>query len=167
MAKKSRKTKKSATWTLQLTKNNVLTCLLYAVIGLLLIIMKGGSLNVLMTIVGVLFIAVGIVDAIQNKDLVKGLAEIVIGVLVIVFGWLVADIVLLVFGVLLVVKGAAELLQTYKGGLSAILSPLVTIIVGILLIVAKWALMDVMCIIAGIVFLIDAALALFGKKLKK
>ena len=164
MAKKKKKTTK---WQLQLTLNNVLTCLLYAVIGLLLLIMKGGSLSILMTIVGVLFIAIGVIDAIQNKDLVKGIVEMALGLAIIVFGWLIADIVLLVFGVLLIVKGVMELLQTYKSGLAAVLSPLATIVIGILLVVAKWALMDVMCIIAGVIFLINAALALFGKKLKK
>lgn len=169
MATKSKKTKKktNSQWKLQLTTNNVLTCLFYAVIGLLLVIMKGGSLNILMTIVGILFIGIGVIDAIQNKDLVKGIVEMVLGIAIIVFGWLIADIVLLVFGVLLIVKGVMELLNTYKRGIAAVLPPLATIVIGILLVVAKWALMDVMCIIAGIIFLINAALALFGRKLKK
>ena len=169
MATKSKKTKKktNSQWKLQLTMNNILTCLFYAVIGLLLVIMKGGSLNILMTIVGVLFIGIGVIDAIQNKDLVKGIVEMGLGLAIIVFGWLIADVVLLVFGVLLIVKGVMELLNTYKRGLAAVLSPLATIVIGILLVVAKWALMDVMCIIAGVIFLINAALALFGKKLKK
>lgn len=169
MATKSKKTKKKthSQWKLQLTTNNVLTCLFYAVIGLLLVIMKGGSLNILMTIVGILFIGIGVIDAIQNKDLVKGIVEMVLGIAIIVFGWLIADIVLLVFGVLLIVKGVMELLNTYKRGVAAVLSPLATIVIGILLVVAKWALMDVMCIIAGVIFLINAALALFGRKLKK
>ena len=90
MATKSKKTKKktNSQWKLQLTTNNVLTCLFYAVIGLLLVIMKGGSLNILMTIVGILFIGIGVIDAIQNKDLVKGIVEMVLGIAIIVFGWL-------------------------------------------------------------------------------
>ena len=68
MATKSKKTKKktNSQWKLQLTMNNVLTCLFYAVIGLLLVIMKGGALNILMTIVGILFIGIGVIDAIHN-----------------------------------------------------------------------------------------------------
>ena len=169
MAAKSKKTKRKTTnqWKLQLTTNNILSCLFYAVIGLLLLIMKGGSLSILMTIVGILFIAIGVIDAIQNKDLVKGVVEMVLGLAIIIFGWLIADIVLLVFGVMLIIKGVIELLNTYKRGLAAVLSPLATIVIGIVLVVAKWALMDVMCIIAGVIFLINAVLALFGKKLKK
>jgi hypothetical protein len=107
MAAKSKKTKRKATnqWKLQLTTNNILSCLFYAVIGLLLLIMKGGSLSILMTIVGILFIAIGVIDAIQNKDLVKGVVEMVLGLAIIIFGWLIADIVLLVFGVMLIVTG--------------------------------------------------------------
>ena len=167
MAKKQKKTKKTKKLKLNVSLNTVLTSVLYAVIGLLLIIMKGGSLNILMSIIGALFILMGIVDAVKGKDLVKGVIEAVIGIVILIAGWTIADIVLLVFGILLIIKGAMELYNHRKAGTSAILSALVTIVIGILLVVAKWALMDVMCIVAGIIFLINAVLILFGKKLKK
>ena len=152
---------------MDLSTNNILTCAFYAIIGLLLIILQGGSLGILMTIIGVLLIVMGVVEIINNKNLTKGLIELAIGIAIIVCGWLIADIVLLVFGVLLIVMGAMELFNNYKKGFEALISPIITIIVGILLVVAKWALMDVMCIIAGVIFLINAVLVLFGKKLTK
>lgn len=158
---------KMAKTKMDLSTNNILTCLFYAVIGLLLIILQGGSLGILMTIIGVLLIVLGIVDIINNKDLTKGLIELGIGIAIIVCGWLIADIVLLVFGVLLIVMGAMDLFKNFGKGFAALLSPIVTIVIGILLVVAKWALMDVMCIIAGVIFLINAVLVLFGKKLTK
>lgn len=150
-----------------LSLNNILTCVVYAVIGLLLIILKAGSLGILMTIIGALLIVLGVVDMVKNKDLTKGLIEAVVGVAIIVCGWLIADIVLLVFGILLIVKGVMELCKTYKNGFMAMLNPIVTIVVGVLLVVAKWTLMDVICIVAGVIFLVNAILALFGKKLEK
>lgn len=152
---------------LNLSLNNVITCAMYAVIGLLLLILKAGSLGILMTIIGVLLIVGGVVDILGGKDLVKGLVQIAIGVIVIVLGWLIADLVLLIFGILLIVKGAVDLYNNFKAGFAAMLSPIVTVVIGILLVVSKWALLDLICIIAGIVFIVDGVLALFGKSLKK
>lgn len=147
-----------------LVPGNLVTCALYAVIGLLLIILKAGSLNILMTIIGALFIVYGIFE-ILKKNLIQGVVMAVIGAVIIICGWTIAEIVLLIFGILLAVYGVLGIVKNIKAGFPALLSPIVTVVIGVLLIVAKWALMDVMCIIAGVVFLINAVLALFGKKL--
>lgn len=147
-----------------LVPGNLVTCALYAVIGLLLIILKAGSLNILMTIIGALFIVYGIFE-ILKKNFIQGVVMAVIGAVVIICGWTIAEIVLLIFGILLAVYGVLGIVKNIKAGFPALLSPIVTVVIGVLLIVAKWALMDVMCIIAGVVFLINAVLALFGKKL--
>ena len=131
---------------LDLSTNNIINCILFAVIGLLLIILQGGSLGILMTIIGVLFIVMGIFDMIQNKDMTKGIIELVVGIAIIVCGWLIADIVLLIFGVLLIVYGIMEICKNFKNGFMAILSPIILIVIGILLVVAKWALLNVFCI---------------------
>ncbi len=47
------------------------------------------------------------------------------------------------------------------------LPSIVTIVIGVLLVISKWALMDIICIIAGVIFLINAVLTLFGMKLGK
>lgn len=151
---------------LNLSANNIITCIFYAVIGLLLVILKGGSLNILMTIIGALFVILGVVDIFKGK-LINGIVEAVIGVAIIVCGWLIVDIVLLVFGILLIVKGLMEIIKNANAGFNTLLSPIVTVVIGILLVIAKWALMDVMCIVAGVIFLINAVLALFGKSLTK
>ena len=150
-----------------ISTNNIVNCAVYGVIGLLLIILKAGSLGILMTVVGVLLIGLGVLDALKGKDIVKGAVEIVCGLAIIVCGWLIADLVLLILGIVLAIKSAMELAKNYKKGFKANLEPIVTLVIGILLIVAKWALMDTMCVIAGVIFLINAVLALFGKKLSK
>ena len=152
---------------IDLSLNNLLTCAFYAIIGLFLVIMKAGSLGILMTVVGALFIILGVVDILNKKDLVKALVEIVIGIAIIVCGWLIADIVLLVFGIFLIVRGSIDVWNKCKAGFETLLSPIVCIVIGILLVVAKWALMDTMCLIAGIIFLVNAILVLFGKSLAK
>ena len=149
----------------KLSTNAILTAVVYAVVGILLLILKGGSLGILMTVVGALLIVLGIVDIVKEKETVKGVLEAVVGLAIIVCGWTIAEIVLLVLGVVLIVKGVMELVKNIKGGFSAILSPIVTIVIGVILVIAKWALLDVMCIIAGVILIVNAVLVLLGKKL--
>lgn len=151
---------------LKLTTSNILTCLAYAVIGVLLCIFQSGSLNILMTVVGALFIVLGIMDLIKNKQTTRGIIELALGAVVIVCGWLVVDIVLLVLGIILIVKGILELVQNYKAGFVANLSSIMLLVMGVLLVISKWALVDVMCIVVGVLFVINGVLALFGKTIK-
>ena len=152
---------------LDLSQNNHLTCAFYAIIGILLIVLKAGSLGILMTIIGVLFIALGVMDIVKGNNLTKAIVNIAIGAVIIVCGWLIADIVLLVFGILLIVKGVTDIAKNYKAGFETLLSPIACIVIGVLLVVSKWALLDVMCVIAGILFIVNAVLTLFGKAIKK
>ncbi|MBR2870340.1 MAG: DUF308 domain-containing protein [Clostridia bacterium] len=157
MAKSKKKSK-------GLQLNTLLTAGLYAVIGILLIILKGGSLDILMTIVGALFIIMGIVDIFKGGDLLEGVIKIGIGIAIIIFGWALTDLVLLIFGILLIIKGVLDLLGLRGKGLKAMLPAIVMIVIGIMLVISKWALLDIICIIAGIVFIVNAVLILIGKK---
>jgi uncharacterized membrane protein HdeD (DUF308 family) len=150
--------------------NNVVNAIVYGVIGLLLIILKAGSLNILMTAIGVLFIALGVMDIVNTKDLTKGIIEVALGVVVIVCGWLIVDIVLLILGIVLIVKSVMEIAQNYKKGFKANLPAIISLVIGIIFALAKWVLwsaIDIVCIIVGVIFLIDAVLMLMGKQLLK
>ena len=141
--------------------NNVIAAILYILLGVLFIVFKAGMLNWLMTIVGIVFIALGVYDIIQRR-LTNGIIEAVIGV-VILGGWLFVEIVLIVLGALLVVKGASDLIALCKGSkdVIAIIVAALTIILGILLIVSKWAMLDWMFIVVGVVFIVEGAFTLF------
>ncbi len=144
--------------------NGVVYALLYIVLGVLFIVFKSGMLNWLMTIAGIVFIALGIFDIIK-KRLTQGIIEAVIGVVIILGGWLFVEIVLLVFGALLIVKGVTDLIkacQSKSKDFSKILCAVITAIVGILLVVAKWVTLDWFFIVLGAVFIIDGLFALFN-----
>lgn len=151
---------------LSLSMTNILNCVFYAVIGILLLIFKADSLDILFTIVGILFIALGVYDVIM-KSLIRGVIEAVIGIVILVCGWTIAEWVLLIFGILLIVKGALDLIQNLHRGLIAWVMPIVTIVLGVLLVVSKFQDLDIIFIIAGIIFLVNAVLALFGTSLSK
>lgn len=148
----------------KLSSNNLFNCLVYAVIGVMLVVLKGGSLGILMTVAGALLILSGLLEVLKGKDKLKGVLLVILGVAIIVCGWVIADMVLLIFGAFLILKGLIEVLKNYKKGLMANLSSIGFIIIGVLLVVAKWAFMDFMCTVAGVILIINAVLILIGKK---
>ncbi len=150
---------------LNFTKNNLITCALYLVIGVLLCAFRTGLLNVFMTIVGVLFIVCGILEILKNRNnVVEAAVEIVIGVVIIVLGWTIGTIVLMVFGILMAIKGAIDIFDNIskKKGTLDLINAIVTVVIGIILCVAPFAIGDIICIIVGVIFIIDGILALFG-----
>lgn len=148
---------------IDLSGENVVACVMYALIGLALVIFQSGCLSILFTIIGALLVVAGLVDIFNNGKVVQGIIEAVIGAAIIVGGWLIADIILMVLGILFIISGVMEIVQNHKAGFMAILPSIILIVIGVLLVIAKWALLDVFCIIAGAVFLVNAVLILFGK----
>ncbi len=144
--------------------NNFMMAILYVVIGALLCIFKSNILSWIMTIAGALFIIAGLLDIFRHKNKKTGVINIVIGVAILVAGWLLLEIALIVFGVLIVINGLKELLAIKSKKFKAYLSPLVTILVGAMLVLAKWLVADWFFIAVGVVFILNGVLALFGKK---
>lgn len=147
--------------------NNMVYALLYVIVGILFIVFKSGMLNWLMTIIGVVFIALGVYDIIKKK-ITNGIIEAAIGVVIIVGGWMFVEIVLIVFGALLIVKGVTDLISLFKGSKNvvSIIVAILTIALGVLLIVSKWVALDWMFIVIGIVFIVEGAFSLLPE-LKK
>ena len=145
--------------------SSLLTALMYIVVGLLFCIFRASVLNWLLTIVGVLFIVLGVLDAL-NKNWVPA----AIGAIIILGGWLFVEIVLIVFGVLIALKGVTSLmdaLKPRKKSIADIVFAGLTIFVGVMLVVSKWLMLDWFFIVLGIVFIVDGILELCGKQLIK
>ena len=146
--------------------NNLATAVAYIVIGVLFCLFKGTVLDWLMTAVGAIFLLQGIVDLIR-KNVFSGLVSVVIGIVIIMGGWLFIEIVLLVLGVLLAVKGVLALLGALgakKKNLFSILFALLTVVVGVMLIVSKWAMMDTLFLVIGVLLIVDGAMSLIGAR---
>jgi uncharacterized membrane protein HdeD (DUF308 family) len=140
---------------------------MYIILGVLFCVFKAGVLDWLMTIAGILFIVFGVLDVIKGAT-TSGIINIAIGVVILVGGWFFLEVVLLVFGILLAVKGTIALVNSLKAlnkRIFDVIFAALTIAVGIMLIVSKWALMDWFFIIMGVMFIIDGVLGLLGKKI--
>ena len=156
---------------LRLNNDNIVTAVLYGVLGVLLCVLRMGMLNVLMTLVGILFLVVGIYDIVmylshRANNLPRGIIETLIGVVIIVCGWTITTWVLIVFGVLLAIKGVIDLVhyvQAHRHDTPTLVGIILLIAVGIILCIAPFAIGDIICIIVGVLCLINAVLALYGK----
>ena len=134
----------------------------YLTPNILFIVFKSGIvglvLEIALTILGVLFIVKGILDIVNNKKTTEGIIQIVIGAVIIVLGWTIVEIILLVLGVLIVIKGVLDLINAIKTKkVTPIIYAIITIVVGVLLVIGKFAsAADILFIIIGVVFVLDA-----------
>ncbi|MBQ8859072.1 MAG: DUF308 domain-containing protein [Clostridia bacterium] len=146
--------------------NNFVTALAYIVIGVLFCLFKATVLDWLMTAVGAIFILQGIVDLIR-KNVFNGLVGVVVGIVILLGGWLFVEIVLLVLGVLLAIKGVMALLgalSAKKKNIISILFALLTVVIGVMLVVSKWAMVDTMFIVIGVLLIVDGVMDLIGAR---
>lgn len=143
-------------------KNNseIFSSLLYIIVGVLLIVFRSQTLNWAMTVVGVIFIASGILDVI-GRNTTGGAVSLIIGIAVLVLGWVAAKIVLLVLGLLIAIKGAVALINLLKSGCRSALMlvfPLLSVVVGVMLAFGNG--LDVMIMIVGVLLAADGVLGL-------
>lgn len=149
--------------------SSLLTALMYIVVGILFCIFRAEFLRWLLTIVGVLFIVLGVLEAL-NKNWVATAVDVAIGVIIILGGWLFVEIVLIVFGVLIALKGVTDLmdaLKPKKKSIPDIVFACLTIFIGVMLIVSKWVMLDWFFIVLGVIFIINGIMELCGKQLVK
>ena len=93
--------------------SKLISGILLAVVGLLLIVLKGQVISIAATCLGVIFIVNGIMAIVKN-DFTKGIITIVIGAIIILFGWLFVTIALYILGALLIAYGVLDLINKSK-----------------------------------------------------
>ena len=151
---------------LKKSHSNLVNALIYIVLGVLFCVFKASTLEWMLTIAGIVFIVLGVLDLVK-KEYISGAVSIGIGAIIILCGWLFVEIVLIVFGVLLAIKGGLAMIDAVKGkSIVDIVFAGITIAAGIMLIISKWALIDWFFIIIGIILIVNGALELVGKELK-
>ncbi len=150
----------------KLNDQAIINAIALIVLGILFCIFRAGMINVLLTIVGVVLIGLGIYDIVK-KNYIAAVIEIILGIAVIVCGWTILDIALLVLGIGLVIYSVYQIIMIAKDfkkkGWMALIKPVITLIIGIFLIVAKWLLVDWVFIVIGVIFIINGIMALLQK----
>ena len=146
--------------------NELISSLLYIIIGVLLVIFRDQALGWAMTVAGVIFVVSGIID-LCRRNFTGGAVSLIIGIAILVLGWLAAKIVLIVLGVLIAVKGLFALIDVFnksrKNALE-IVFPVLTIVLGALIAFGNGV--GIIIAIAGVLLAIDGVIGLIGS-LKK
>ena len=146
--------------------NELISSLLYIIIGVLLVIFRDQALGWAMTIAGVIFVVSGIID-LCRRNFTGGAVSLIIGIAILVLGWLAAKIVLIVLGVLIAVKGVFALIDVFKKSRKnalEIVFPVLTIVLGALLAFGNGV--GIIIAVAGVLLAIDGVIGLIGS-LKK
>ncbi len=137
-------------------------------LGVLLIILKGGIISILMTVLGVGAIVFGVID-LFGKNFPHAVVKIVCGVVIIICGWVIVSAVLYVLAGLLLIAGILLIYEKIRSGkkgetlLKTIIEyalPVLCIVIGILLMFNQNNTVDLVFIFGGILTVIEGGLLL-------
>ena len=147
------------------SNSELVSAILYIIIGVILTVFKAETLGWAMTIAGVFFVISGILDVLR-RNFLGGAVSLIIGIAILVLGWTATKIVLLVLGILIAIKGIIALLGIFKGKKNAldVVFTILTIVLGLMLAFGNG--LDIIIMITGILLIIDGVLGLIGS-LKK
>lgn len=134
----------------------------FIVLGLLFVIFKSGVIGIAMTVLGVALIVLAVFDF-MAKDTQKAIIELVIGVVIIVLGWVIAVVASIILAVLLIAYGGKDVYEFIKSEnkpLVQIIKPALMLLIGIAIIIGGFAELDILFVIAGIIFIVNGGLML-------
>ena len=119
----------------------IVVALLTLLLGIALLILRGSLISVLMSVVGIVFIAFGIIQWIKGQ-IVLAVIKAVIGIVLIICGWAVVSAVLYVLAAAVMITGILLLYEQLKNQgcgatllqkIAAFAYPIVCILIGFFL----------------------------------
>lgn len=149
-------------------KDNLLYAVLYAALGILFMIMKGGVISVALTIIGAGVILMAVSDF-SNGLTATGILKAVLGVCIIVFGWMFVSLALYILSAVLIVQGIFGLISAKKYASPgdgkahtafAYMKPAANLIAGIFLLINQSRAVDWVFIAVGALLLVEGILNL-------
>ncbi len=91
----------------------VVVALLTLLLGIALLILRGSLISVLMTVIGIVFVAFGIIQWLRGQ-IVLAIIKAVIGIVLIICGWAVVGAVLYVLAAAVMITGILLLYEQIK-----------------------------------------------------
>lgn len=154
-------------------KDFLISGIIMVIIGVLMVIFKASSLNIILIVFGILLIIAGVIEAAigvksgTNDIIAISVVKIVIGVLMVVLTMIVRDVLMVILAIGLIVIGATNILSAIKVGvdLSGRIIPLVVGVaflgLGIFAIMNLHSTADIAMIVIGVVTIVCGAFNLF------
>ena len=155
------------------TKTNgseLLTALLYIVVGILFCIKQDAMIDILLTIAGVLLIVKGVLDIVA-KRVASGVIAAVAGLAMLLLGWVFKSIIhiaIVIFGIVILIKAIQNIFEMLKRKYTVLemVGAILAAVIGVLLIFNGWGMINWVFILIGIALILDGAIALI-KELQK
>ncbi len=158
----------NSTNVMQKTNNSqIAMSLAVIVIGILFCAFRTQLLSVLFTVVGAVMILLG-VYYMMRRQFMMGLIEVAVGAVIIALGWTVIDITLLLLGIaftLFAIYQFVTLLPDFKSAkgfnkVLVVLNPIFLLTFGVILMVARWFMLDALFIAIGVIAIVDGVIML-------
>ena len=152
--------------------SSIISALMTLALGVLCVILKGGVVDIAVTVLGVVLLVVGILDLVR-KSITSGVIKTVLGVAVLVVGHLLTNIAFLVLGVVLLVYGILELVKRiislFKkkskrlwATILGFIEPAIWVVGAIFLITNTGETVGWAVIVAGVIFIVDGIIGLIS-----
>lgn len=94
-------------------KENIVSSVIFIVLGLMLIIMKGDVISLAITLLGLAVLISAVVDFI-DKLTNMGIVKAVVGVCILVFGWVFVNLALYLLAAAIIIMGLLRITNTHK-----------------------------------------------------
>ena len=146
----------------------LISALLTIALGILLIVLKGGIISIMMTVLGVALIVFGVIDLV-NRLIPPAVVKIVLGVVIVVCGWAIVTAVLYLLAACLIVAGILLLYEKIKSRVSCstlwltvceYALPTILLLIGALLLFNQGNTVKWVFIISGIFTVLEGGLLL-------
>lgn len=144
-----------------LTTSPLISGVALIILGILFCALRAGFVSILLTIAGVVLIILGAL-ALVGRNWTLGIIEVAVGIVIIACGWTIVDITLLILGIAFIAYSVYQMIITIplikgkpaKDIVLSLLNPILLLILGIILVVAKWQMIDAIFIVIGVVSIV-------------
>ncbi len=139
-------------------------------LGILFVMLKAEVVGICITLLGIALLIIGIIDLVHS-DIAGGIVKIVLAAAVTLIGWLLLEVALIVLGIVLLVNSILDIVKIiitavqHKGVnilavVLGLIEPALALVASIFLITSRGTAIEWTVIIAGIVLIINGAIAL-------
>lgn len=139
-------------------------------LGILFVMLKAEVVGICITLLGVALLVIGIIDLVHS-DIAGGIVKIVLAAAVTLIGWLLLEVALIVLGIVLLVNSVLDIVKiivmsVQNKGINilavvlGLIEPVLALVASVFLITSRGTAIEWTVIIAGIVLIINGAIAL-------
>ena len=155
-------------------KENLISSIIFILLGIMLMIMKGGVISFMLTVLGVTALVLGVIDIVDHRTN-PGIVKLVIGLCVIIFGWMFVNLAFYILAAVLLLQGISQIVNinkyspvnlTTKERIIICFKPAITVIAGACLLFNQGGTIAWIFWVVGILLVVEGVLGLINSGMK-